>query len=116
MSRYIADGHGGTCRSVIDLSNTARNRPRRLTNAEVFERVALFLRTGDKRHLPPALRPEAEGILAMAVESARSILRDGMPPWPGSAAGQDPGPGAPVGEMLRALTGPRADEDSGFGE
>jgi hypothetical protein len=84
-----------------------------LTNIEVMERVTRFLRTGDARHLPPALRREAEGIFALAV---RSVMRS-MPPWPAGAAQPDPGPRATLGEILRALTGDeRADADSGLSD
>jgi hypothetical protein len=84
-----------------------------LTNIEVMERVARFLRTGDVRHLPPALRREAEGIFALAMRS----LMGSMLPWPAGAAQPDPGPRATLCEIVRALAGDeRADADSGFFE
>jgi hypothetical protein len=87
------------------------NGPRTLTNIEVLERVARFLRTGDRRHLPPALRPEAEGIAALIVQAAAS----GPVPWPAGAARPQPGPGTSFTEMVRALAGDeRADADSGL--
>jgi hypothetical protein len=57
-----------------------------LTNIEVMERVARFLRTGDVRHLPPALRHEAEGIVAMCA----AALATGKKPWPAGAAQPEP--------------------------
>jgi hypothetical protein len=88
----------------------ARTR-RTLTNAEALEAVVRFLRTGNARHLPPALRPEAEGILATVVRAMA-----GPPlPWPSGTAQPDPGPGATFAALLRALVGDeRADADSGL--
>lgn len=97
---------GGTASTVIDLSNSRRTR-RALSNAEAFERVCRFLATGDPRHLPPALRPEADGIMALvAAHAAGPEL-----PWSATA----PPPGAPIGDMVRALAGDEiADADSGL--
>jgi hypothetical protein len=85
-----------------------------LTNIDVLERVARFMRTGDVCHLPPALRGEADSIVAMCVAG----LVVAVQPWPAGAAGAagpEPGPGASMGEIVRALTGDeRADADSGL--
>lgn len=107
-NRVPADEHGGTAARIIDLSNA--RKVRRLTNAQVIERVFRFLETGDVRHLPPALRGEADGIAAAVMAAQRGPA----PRWPSGAARPDPGPGAPIGEVLRALTGDRADADSGL--
>jgi hypothetical protein len=110
VTRYPADDYGGLCDNIIKLSNTRRTR-RPLSNIEVLERVADFLRTGDKRHLPPELRGEAEGIVALVMRAAA-----GPPPsWPASAAHPQPGPCASLGEQLRALVGDElADAGSGM--
>jgi hypothetical protein len=82
-----------------------------LTNIEVIERVARFLRTGDVCHLPPALRGEAESIVATCVAGLAAVVQ----PWPAGAARPEPGSGASIGEIVRALTGDeRADADSGL--
>ena len=95
------------------VSNTRRTR-RQLSNVQVFERVERFMRTGDRRHLPPALRAEADAIAATLVATA--VAHGGvMPPWPRSAVGPDPGPDAPIGDVVRALAGnAKADALSGF--
>jgi hypothetical protein len=82
-----------------------------LTNIEVIERVALYLRTGDVRHLPKALRGEAAGILTLCA----AVMATDEQPWPAAAAQPDPGPGASIGQIVRALTADeRADADSGL--
>jgi hypothetical protein len=87
------------------------NGPRQLSNIEVMERVGRFLATGDLRHLPPALRPEAAGIAALIVRAAAS----GPVPWPAGAARSHPGSGASFTEQIRALTGDeRANAASGI--
>jgi hypothetical protein len=84
-----------------------------LTNIEVMERVARFLRTGDVRHLPPALRREAEVIVAMCA----AALATGNKPWPAGAARPEPRPDASIGELVRALAGDeRANASSGLFE
>jgi hypothetical protein len=88
--------------------NTHRAR-RPLTNIEVIERVARFLRTRDVRHLPPALRGEAEGIAAMCA----AALATGNKPWPAGAARPEPRPDASVGELVRALAGDERANASG---
>ena len=61
MPGYISAGdNGGTCTGIIELSN-ARSTRRTLSNIDVIERVAAFLRTGNPQHLPPDLRAEAAG-------------------------------------------------------
>jgi hypothetical protein len=87
---------------------------RTLTNAEVLEQVARFLRTGDLRHLPAELRGEAEGIRSFVMREAMAAILSGPPPWPASAARPHPGPSASFGEEVRALLCDRADEDSGL--
>jgi hypothetical protein len=104
---------GSSCSRIIDLSNTRRIRRRELSNVEAIERVERFLRTLDRRHLPPELQGEAEGILAFVIAAGRRPL----PPWPASAARPDPGRGASISETLRALTGDEhADAPSGLFE
>jgi hypothetical protein len=101
---------------VPRYSNGSRNtrRPRRtLTNAEALERVVRFLETGDIAHLPPALRPEAPGIIAFLLASVQEM--PGEPAWPGSAAGPHPPAGASFAAEYRALAGDDlADADSGL--
>jgi hypothetical protein len=97
---------------TFDFSNAPHMRPargkppRRLTNAQVWEKVTRFLETGEIRHLPPRLRPEAAGILNWALEG----LARGKPPWPGP--GPEPGPDVPLDECARILMGDRADAES----
>jgi hypothetical protein len=94
-----------------DFSNHARRirpGPRRLTNAEVWEKVSRFFETGEIRHLPPQLRPEAAGILNVLLEAAAR----GKPPWPGP--GPELGPEVPLAECARILMGDRADAESVF--
>ncbi len=95
-------GDGGQIR-IFDFSNSRRTR--RLTNGEVIGRVARFLRTGDRHHLPPALRPEADGIRALALHV---LLTEEIPAWPVGAARPDPGPGASIGDLVRAMVGDEA--------
>ena len=88
---------------------------RRVSNIEALEGVARFLRSGEIRHLPVELRAEAEGIRSLVMAAAlRGLAEGGMSPWPASAARPQPGPGASFGDVIRALTGDRADEDSGL--
>jgi hypothetical protein len=93
----------------------AKGIPRRLTNVEVLEAVEKFVRTGNPGHLPPRLRREADAIFAFAMEGAvQYIANGGLGPWPESAVGANPGPGASIGEIVRALIGDRADDESEF--
>ena len=97
---------------VYDFSNTRRTR--RLANIQVMERVVRFLQTGDRHHLPPGLRGEADGIMALFAADQLALAL-GDPPWPGGAARPYPGPGASVSELMRALVGDEmADADSGL--
>jgi hypothetical protein len=97
---------------TFDFSNTPRRirprraKPPRLTNAQVWDKVARFTETGDPDHLPPALRSEASGILNVLVQAAAR----GKPPWPGP--GPEPGPDVPLAECARILMGDRADDES----
>ena len=103
---------GGWATDVIDLSNAAHSRPKKLTNAEVWAAIERFARTRDPRHLPVEMQPEAEGILHYLEAMPAHIQVIGAPPWPGP--GQEPQPGVPLEQAVRALTGDRADEDSGL--
>ncbi len=105
IAEQLGDDRPGP--KAFEFSNTRKTRPA-LTNIEVIERVAAFLRTGDARHLPPGLRHEAEGIMALAVRHAAMPGR----PWPPGAAHPHPGPGASAVEIILALVGDRADDDS----
>jgi hypothetical protein len=99
---------GGWCRSVIELSNTRRTRT--LSNLELLEAVARFLKTGRVKYLPPALRHEAAFIMAAVAE----MRARPEPPWPSGAARPRPAPDATFAEAVRALVGDaKADEDSG---
>jgi hypothetical protein len=97
---------------VIDLSNTPHTRPRRLTNAQVWAAIEKFARTRDPLHLPVEMRPEADGILAYLSAMAERFQVIGAPPWPGP--GEEPPHGVPLEQVVRALTGAHADEDSEF--
>jgi hypothetical protein len=113
MTIPIHDDNGqtlGHAARVIDLSNT-RKTGRTLSNLEVLEAVARFIKTGNPKHLPPALRPEADGIRAR-VAALRSRPE---PPWPDHAARPRPAPDATFSEAVRALVGDqKADASSGI--
>ncbi len=108
ITQQIHQGRPGA--RVIDLSNTRSTR-RPLSNGDVLERVAKFLRTGNKNYLPLELRPEADGIVATVLAAQCRP----EPPWPSTSAKPYPGPGATISEQVRALIGDeRADAPSGF--
>jgi hypothetical protein len=115
-SQTVTDAGGrllGWCSATIELSNAPHLRPRRgksprLSNAQVWERIARFTETGDPDHLPPRLKSEASGILNVLLEAAAR----GRPPWPGP--GPEPGPETSLAECARILMGDRADAESIF--
>jgi hypothetical protein len=114
IAEQIGDDRPGA--KVYEFSNTRRERRRPLSNVDVIERVVTFLHTEGVRHLPPALRGEAGGIVAMLAQDQLRLAM-GESPWPAGAARPCPGRGAYVGDLVRVLAGDeRADADGGLFE